>query len=52
VDDLLGPPEAVLRLEQYSTVRAGTLQRSVRNEAAIAARRLRFRCDDGMADER
>lgn len=52
MDDLLGSPEAVLRLEQYSTVRAGTWQRSERNETAIAARRLRIRCDDGMADER
>jgi len=50
--DLLGSPEAVLRLEQYSAVRAGTWQSSERNETAIAARRLRLRCDDGMADER
>jgi hypothetical protein len=40
-----------LRLEQYSRVRAGTLQRSERNDTAIAACRLRFKCDDGMADE-
>lgn len=52
MDDLLGSPEAVLRPEQYSTVRAGTWQSSERNEMAIAARRLRLRCDDGMADER
>jgi hypothetical protein len=52
MDYLLGPPEAVLRLEQYSTGRAGTWHRSERKATAIPALQLRLRCDDGMAVER
>jgi hypothetical protein len=52
MNDLLGYPEAVLRLEQYSIARAGTWHRCDRKATTIAALRLRLRYDDDMAVER